>query len=255
MRTISAAAAAISFLIGEISVAQEENKFELFNGIIFVQAMVNDKGPFDFIFDTGASVTVLRPDFAKAQGIEADKTNKMPGANQFAVVKSIGVGKNLVKDLKVAVMAVPQADVPLSLLGKKYCGILGFNYISRFELTLNYEKKFIKLTPTNFDPGDPLQQALGALTNRAKSDSKKLPKAGFTYESLEDSSGIKVLKVVEGSAAETAGLKAGDVITEAGGKKISSGTDWREALKSAGKELAVKFQRDGEEQTARLKLR
>lgn len=256
MKNISVAAAVISFFLQEFAVAQEEHEFELFNGIVFVKVMVNDKGPFDFIFDTGASVTVLKPAFAKEQGIQTDKKSGAPGANLFAVVKSIGMGKSQVKDLKVAVMAVPQVDLPLSLMGKKYCGILGFNYISRFEITMNYEKKFIRLVPTNFDPGDPLEQAMGGFRRFTGSESKKVPRVGFTYETItEGSGGIKILKIAKGSAAEIAGLKVGDCITKANGKKISNGEDWRSVLKDAKKEITVTVARGDEEKTLAVKIK
>ncbi len=55
-------------------------------------------------------------------------------------------------------------------------------------------------------------------------------KLGLKIQDLEEGSGVKVLEVEEGSAAEKAGLKKDDVITEIGGVKVNNTDDAREQL-------------------------
>ena len=69
--------------------------------------------------------------------------------------------------------------------------------------------------------------------------------------------GIYVKSVEDFSAAQIAGIKPGDVITEADGKKISTMqelTDIKNS-KSIGDELEIKLTRDGKEKTITLTLK
>lgn len=80
-----------------------------------------------------------------------------------------------------------------------------------------------------------------------------------TVKRIEEENGALVKEVVEGSAAEEAGLKAGDVITEIAGESISNFSDLVEALggKEVGDAVAITYLRDGQtaNTTATLKAR
>ena len=52
------------------------------------------------------------------------------------------------------------------------------------------------------------------------------------YFGVRNGDGMLVRAVQKGSAAETAGLRAGDVIVKVGDQKISDNSDWREALRN-----------------------
>jgi len=74
--------------------------------------------------------------------------------------------------------------------------------------------------------------------------------------------GVRLLAVTPGSAAEKAGLKAGDIITELNGtslagegKKQTPQKKMREQMKKlkAGDEVTVEYERDGRRHTARFK--
>ena len=56
------------------------------------------------------------------------------------------------------------------------------------------------------------------------------PRLGLKIQDLEGGSGVKVLEVEEGSAAEKAGLKKDDIITEVGGVQIKNTDEAREQL-------------------------
>lgn len=72
---------------------------------------------------------------------------------------------------------------------------------------------------------------------------------------VKDGEGILVRSVDRGSAAETSGLKAGDVIIKAGGDRITCSSDWRRALREhKSGSLAVGIVRDKREQSVTLKL-
>src|SRR5258706_1993986 len=75
------------------------------------------------------------------------------------------------------------------------------------------------------------------------------------YFGVKGGAGVLVKSVEKGSAAETAGLKAGDVIVKAEGDKIENRSDWRRVVRArkSGK-LAVTVVRDKREQPLTLTL-
>jgi predicted metalloprotease with PDZ domain len=76
------------------------------------------------------------------------------------------------------------------------------------------------------------------------------------YFRLEGERGALVTEVADGSAAEKAGVKAGDVILGLGGHKVKDGADLREAIDRAagGEELPLEVWRDGKRLELRLTL-
>ncbi|MFC4335837.1 S1C family serine protease [Salininema proteolyticum] len=68
--------------------------------------------------------------------------------------------------------------------------------------------------------------------------------------------GAMVIEVSEGSPAEEAGLRAGDVITAIDGENITTAAEVVQAVKEKqpGDSLSVSFDRDGESQTVEVKL-
>lgn len=82
------------------------------------------------------------------------------------------------------------------------------------------------------------------------------PRLGIKAQDTEDGKGVKVLEVDEGSAADKAGIKENDVITEFEGQAVNSA----DALASASREakdksaLKIKLNRGGSSQTVEVKI-
>ncbi len=75
------------------------------------------------------------------------------------------------------------------------------------------------------------------------------------YFGVKNGEGMLVRSVQKGSAAESAGLRAGDVIVRAGDQKITDSSDWSEALRNAqGQKISVVIMRDKKEQTLSLSV-
>jgi membrane-associated protease RseP (regulator of RpoE activity) len=75
------------------------------------------------------------------------------------------------------------------------------------------------------------------------------------YFGVKNGEGMLVRSVQKGSAAETAGLRAGDVIVKVGDQKISDNADWREALRnSKNGKVSVVIVRDKKEQTLSMSV-
>jgi serine protease Do len=81
------------------------------------------------------------------------------------------------------------------------------------------------------------------------------PRLGIKAQDTEDGKGVKVLDVDDESAAEKAGIKEDDVITEFDGKKINTAEELASAAKESKDKAAVKitFNRNGKSQTVEVK--
>ncbi len=225
--------------------------FELKANLVFLKVSINGGDPRPFVFDTGANVTVLKPETARALGLIA-KGEKLGPETVFKTVDSIGMGKAVVKKLPVAILTLPQAE-PLAQLGIAYDGILGFNYISQFITTLDYKSKTLKLVPSGFVPDDPRPPA------DPPRDEPTRVQLGMTYATIGADQaneigvegGIVVKAVAADSPAEKGGLKKGDIITEMNGKRIDRAEDYRRLLAKTkpGDVLAFNVIRDKKDVT------
>lgn len=72
----------------------------------------------------------------------------------------------------------------------------------------------------------------------------------------QESKGLEVSAVVKGSAADEAGIKAGDVLTKVDDKQIGSYSDLKSAIspKTAGDKVTLTWTHDGKEKTATVAL-
>jgi len=132
-----------SVLLADNKQATTSIPIKIIGHVIFVKASVNDRGPFTFIIDTGATETVITPQSAKRAGITAIGT----GNKKKGTAKSISVGNFMVRDLPVIIFDPPQA---LSLRldkGVDYSGILGYTFLSHFITTINYRELTINFLP------------------------------------------------------------------------------------------------------------
>jgi serine protease Do len=87
------------------------------------------------------------------------------------------------------------------------------------------------------------------------SDTDK-PKLGVKIEDTENDNGVKVLSVEEGSAADKAGIKKDDIITELNGEKVTDVNDTRRQIneKPAGENLKIKAMRNNAEMNFEVKI-
>ena len=82
-------------------------------------------------------------------------------------------------------------------------------------------------------------------------------KAAFLGVTTEtEGNGVKIIEVVKGSAAEKAGLKKDDVVTEIGGKKVTNTDEAREELMENAEKSSytIKAKRNGTEMSFDIKI-
>ncbi len=107
------------------------------------EVFINGKGPYNLLLDTGSESTIvdselarelgLRPSF-RVTAVTAGGAREAPGA----VIPSIGLGGLAARDLEVV-----WYDMPAARLGGRVRGVLGQNFLSRFNYLLDFDGRKI----------------------------------------------------------------------------------------------------------------
>jgi hypothetical protein len=127
--------------------------FKLLNNHIYANVLVNGKGPFFCIFDTGGH-DLLMPATVKALGIATEGASAGTGAGEAVVTTSFArgvsfqIGELLIKNQTISV-------VPFSagIEGFAEQGMIGFEVFRRFVTVIDYAKKTLTfIEPARFNP-------------------------------------------------------------------------------------------------------
>src|SRR5437879_12282403 len=109
-------------------------KFRLAGGaqpLILLPVHVNNRGPFDFILDTGAGTSLLSSELAKQLETKVIGSKEGQGAGgkvsvSLAKVDSISVGETKLRDVDVGIVDLAQIG---KTMGVKFAGVLGANFL------------------------------------------------------------------------------------------------------------------------------
>jgi len=117
--------------------------------IITVDAMVNGKGPFNFVVDTGASHTVISSQTAEKLGLETGSSGCCgpatgrsaqgaggPVVARATTVESVEVGDVEVKNVEVAL-------IDLTSLDRNWDGIIGYTFMKDYKVVIDYPRQEI----------------------------------------------------------------------------------------------------------------
>ena len=150
--------------------------FEYASHHVWLKVSINRAPPADFLFDTGASLTVLDSSYAARIGITAVGHQQGVGAGAignaaFATVRSLSVaapdgdGVELA-DLKVAVLDLEGFLKPY--FWREVAGVVGFDFIQRFVDRIDYDRQVLTLDdPKGFHytgPGAAIPMTLAGST-------------------------------------------------------------------------------------------
>ncbi len=122
---------------------------------VWLRASVNGGPPADFVFDTGASITVIDSAYAAKIGLATEGLQQGQGAGatgsaSFAALSSLTVeadGDGIeVKDARVAVLSVNSILAPY--FWRDCAGVIGFDFISRFVDEIDFDARRLTL----YDP-------------------------------------------------------------------------------------------------------
>ncbi len=124
--------------------------FRLQSNLIVIDVVVDGETK-PFILDTGASNTVIdkrAADPSAVEGVEQAVGLADCGAGNMeavmSTVKSLAVGNATVSDLRVAGIDLDGIN---EKIGARVGGILGYDFLSRFRMTIDYRAKRLTLDP------------------------------------------------------------------------------------------------------------
>jgi predicted aspartyl protease len=127
------------------------------NPLILVPVFVEGKGPYEFILDTGASISLLSSELGRSLGVAITGTLDGMGAGgnvtlELGRVGSLAVGNEALHDVEVGltdelakISAVVQAKID---------GDLGYNFLQHFRVTVDYDRNLLRLSGASagYDP-------------------------------------------------------------------------------------------------------
>src|SRR5262249_31016747 len=130
-------------------------EFDLINNHTHADVMVNGKGPFHFLYDTGAQ-NILSPEVAKEVGLTPEGKSEMRGTGEGSVdtgvtkVRAVQFGDVTLHDQVFAVLPTKQL---FSSNGAEIQGMIGSETFRRFVTRIDYgAKTFTFMDPKTFDP-------------------------------------------------------------------------------------------------------
>jgi hypothetical protein len=122
---------------------------ELVDNHVYLDATLNGKGPYRFVFDTGGS-NIIDPAVAKeinvtASGVAQDSgTGAATEASSYAVVDSLEIGDALLRHQVFSVEPIRKGFGVAS--GQRVDGLIGFEVLARFVTTFDYGARTLTLS-------------------------------------------------------------------------------------------------------------
>ncbi len=220
---------------------------------VLVRAKINGKGPFNLILDTGAPAVFITKPVAKKAGVELDEK----GWGEFRQFEMEGGAK--LDKVRTRVEDLVQIDGmnSLGLAGVELHGVIGYNVLAKFRVQYDLTAdKLVFDVLDGFDPPAPEKieakggddiQSMGPLIKMLaafsgiKPNFEIVPRGFVGIEFDETKAGVVVKKVLPGSPAEKAGLKAGDVIEGVKAATVATGKELSAALAKAGVGANIRF--------------
>jgi predicted aspartyl protease len=133
-----------------LSPSSSKVKFRLAGGaqpLLLLPVHLNDRGPFDFILDTGAGTSLLSTDLARQLGVKilGSKEGQSAGGKvsvSLAKVDLLGVGEIKLHHVDIGIVDLGHIA---KTIGAKIDGDLGYNFLKHFRVTINYRNSEILL--------------------------------------------------------------------------------------------------------------
>src|SRR5262249_50948408 len=114
------------------------------NNIIRIEVRVNHSKPLKFIFDTGASVSVISSQRAAELGLKSKgeaQGNATGGRIKGSYTKSVSLSVQGAEVFDQLIASIPINTPP----GFDYDGVIGQNFIEQFVVEIDYENKTMNL--------------------------------------------------------------------------------------------------------------
>src|SRR5262249_31734339 len=117
--------------------------------LILVPVFVEGRGPYEFILDTGASVSLLSSELGRSLGVAVTGTEEGMGAAGTVTLELGRIGSLSVGDTELHDVEVGLTD-ELARIGDvvqaQIDGDLGYNFLQHFRVTVDYSRNLLHLS-------------------------------------------------------------------------------------------------------------
>ena len=236
---------------------------------ILIRAKINNKGPFNFILDTGAPALFVSTKVCKKLGVEPDRKG-WGTFDRFEIEGGVVVEK-----------AKGRIDDPfqlegmngLGLAGVELHGIIGYNILAKYRMEIDFTRDKMTWTELGWEPTAPmglggrggqgglevfgtLMKLVGGFLGR-KAEPVVVVR-GFLGLKAEDDDGVAVVKsVLVNGPADEGGLKPGDRIVKFKGRSVY-GLDGLQRFArnvTAGESVVMTVQRGGDKKEVEITIK
>lgn len=128
--------------------------FETYNDFIIVDLILAEKLPLKFIFDTGAESTIItKREIAEVLGLQYDKRFRILGADLTEImyarrVKNVSILLDGMNTSRQNILVLEDDYFNFEeFLGLGIHGIMGMDMFENYVIEINYQRKFLTLTP------------------------------------------------------------------------------------------------------------
>jgi predicted aspartyl protease len=126
------------------------------NPLILVPVFVEGIGPYEFILDTGASISLLSSELGRSLGVVVTGTEKGMGAGgahtlELGRVGSLTIGNTELHDVEIA-LSDQLAQIG-AVVKAKIDGDIGYNVLKHFRVTVDYSKALLNLSAASGESG------------------------------------------------------------------------------------------------------
>lgn len=111
--------------------------------LVVVPVFVNEKGPYDFALDTGASSTLISLELAAEFGLATGKISQLTAGGGNATVSRVQLSSLAVGAARQENLAAASSDFLTQLnaeLGSKLQGIVGYDFLRHYRVTLDFPR-------------------------------------------------------------------------------------------------------------------
>ena len=122
-------------------------KFKKHENSMVAKATLNGRGPFSFVLDTGAAMTVISAETAAKAGLKPSGDEIMlvgvggkPVRGHLAEVREISLGGAKARRMDVVIYQIPQLNK------QQISGLIGQDFLERFDLRFDNRRKILTLS-------------------------------------------------------------------------------------------------------------
>lgn len=117
--------------------------------LILLPVSVNERGPYQFVLDTGAGLSLVTPELAEHLGVPVTDTKEGMGAAgritvKIGQVEKLAVEEAAINDLQVAITS--ELEKIGKVIGTQIDGVLGYNFLCHFAIKIDYRDNKICFT-------------------------------------------------------------------------------------------------------------